>query len=76
MPIVTLLGMQIGKMFYSVVVVETVFAWPGFGQFMTHSLLRGDMNAVMGCVLVVGLVFITLNLIADTLYHVFDPRIR
>jgi len=53
-----------------------VFAWPGFGQYLTSSLLLGDMNAVMGCVLVVGLVFVTLNLLTDALYQVFDPRTR
>lgn len=74
--LLTIVALAYGTLLEGAVLIETVFAWPGFGQFMTHSLLRGDMNAVMGCVLVVGLVFITLNLIADTLYHVFDPRIR
>jgi peptide/nickel transport system permease protein len=58
------------------VLIETVFAWPGFGQYLTSSLLLGDMNAVMGCVLVVGVIFITLNLLSDALYQVFDPRTR
>ena len=56
--------------------IETVFAWPGFGQYLTSSLLLGDMNAVMGSVLVIGLIFIGLNLLSDALYRVFDPRTR
>ena len=56
--------------------IETVFAWPGFGSYLTSSLLLGDMNAVMGCVLLIGLIFVALNLLADALYQVFDPRTR
>ena len=51
-------------------------AWPGFGSYLTSSLLLGDMNAVMGSVLIVGIVFIALNLLSDALYQVFDPRTR
>ena len=58
------------------VLIETVFAWPGFGQYLTSGLLMGDMNVVMTCVLIVGVIFITLNLLSDLLYSVFDPRTR
>ena len=54
--------------------IETVFSWPGFGSYLTGSLLLGDMNAVMGCVLLVGVIFVMLNLLSDMLYHIFDPR--
>jgi peptide/nickel transport system permease protein len=53
-----------------------VFAWPRFGRYLTTALLRADMNAVMGCTLVVGLIFIGLNLLSDLFYRVFDPRTR
>ncbi|NEK65805.1 MAG: ABC transporter permease subunit, partial [Xanthomonas perforans] len=52
----------------------TVFGWPGFGQYLTSSLLLGDMAAVMGSVLVVGVIFVSINLVTDALYRVFDPR--
>ncbi|MBN0415983.1 ABC transporter permease subunit, partial [Pseudomonas aeruginosa] len=55
---------------------ETVFSWPGFGSYLTGSLLLGDMNAVMGCVLLVGVIFVMLNLLSDMLYQFFDPRTK
>lgn len=58
------------------VLTETVFAWPGFGRYLTAGLLAGDMNAVLACVLIVGVIFIGLNLLTDRLYRVLDPRTR
>ena len=55
---------------------ETVFAWPGFGQYLTSGLMNSDMNAVLGCVLLVGVTFVSLNLLADALYRILDPRTR
>ena len=56
--------------------IETVFSWPGFGQYITNNMQIGDMNAVMTCVLLVGVIFIGLNLLSDALYKIFDPRTR
>jgi peptide/nickel transport system permease protein len=53
-----------------------VFAWPGLGFYITNSLLNADMNAVLGGTVVVGCVFIGLNLFSDVLYRVLDPRAR
>jgi peptide/nickel transport system permease protein len=58
------------------VLTETVFAWPGIGRYITNSLLNADMNAVLGGTLVVGAVFIGLNLLSDMLYRLLDPRAR
>ncbi|APW38921.1 ABC transporter permease [Rhodoferax koreense] len=74
--LLTIIALAYGGLLEGAVLIETVFAWPGFGQYLTSSLLLGDMNAVMGCVLVVGVIFITLNLLSDALYRVFDPRTR
>ena len=74
--LVTIVALAYGALLEGAVLVETVFAWPGFGSYLTSNLLIGDMNAVMTCVLIVGLIFITLNLISDILYRVFDPRTR
>ena len=74
--LLTIVALAYGSLLEGAVLIESVFAWPGFGQYLTSSLLLGDMNAVMGCVLVVGLVFVTLNLITDALYQVLDPRTR
>ncbi len=74
--LLTIVALAYGGLLEGAVLIETVFAWPGFGQYLTNSLLLGDMNAVMGCVLVVGLIFVSLNLLSDALYQVFDPRMR
>jgi peptide/nickel transport system permease protein len=58
------------------VLTETVFAWPGLGMYITSSLLSADMNAVLGGTVVVGSVFIGLNLLSDLLYRAADPRAR
>ena len=74
--LLTIVALAYGGLLEGAVLIETVFAWPGFGQYLTSSLLLGDMNAVMGSVLVIGLIFIGLNLLSDALYRVFDPRTR
>lgn len=74
--LVTIIALAYGSLLEGAVLIETVFAWPGFGQYLTSNLLIGDMNAVMTCVLIVGVIFIGLNLLSDILYRVFDPRTR
>ena len=74
--LVTIVALAYGSLLEGAVLIETVFAWPGFGQYLTNNMLIGDMNAVMTCVLIVGVIFITLNLISDMLYRIFDPRTR
>lgn len=58
------------------VLIETVFAWPGLGQYLTTALFFADMNAVLGSVLVIGLISIAMNLLADIAYRFVDPRTR
>ncbi|ODT81971.1 MAG: peptide ABC transporter permease [Pelagibacterium sp. SCN 64-44] len=72
--LLTVVALTYGSMLEGALLIETIFAWPGFGQYLTNNLLLGDMNAIMVCVLLVGVIFITLNLIADFLYTIFDPR--
>lgn len=74
--LLTIVALTYGGLLEGAVLIETVFGWPGFGQYLTSSLLLGDMNGVMGSVLVVGIVFVALNLLSDALYQVFDPRTR
>ena len=75
-PIVTLLGLQFAQLLGGAVVTETIFAWPGIGMYLTNSLQNADMNAVLGGTIVIGAVFIGLNLFADLLYRLLDPRTR
>ena len=58
------------------VLTETVFAWPGLGLYLTNSLQVADMNAVLGGTLLIGAIFIGLNLLSDLLYTLLDPRVR
>ena len=58
------------------VLTETVFAWPGIGRYITTALLSADMNAVLGGTIVVGTVYIGMNLFSDLLYRIVDPRAR
>lgn len=72
----TVIALAYAFLLEGAVLTETVFAWPGFGRYLTAGLLAGDMNATLACVLIVGVIFIALNLLADLLYRVLDPRTR
>lgn len=74
--VVTVVALAYAFLLEGAVLTETVFAWPGFGRYLTNALLAGDMNAVVGCTLVIGVIFVGLNLLSDLLYRVFDPRTR
>lgn len=75
-PLVTVLALTFAGLLEGAVLTETIFAWPGLGQYLTVSLLNADMNAVLGATLVVGLIYVALNLLADLLYRLLDPRVR
>lgn len=75
-PLVTVVALSYAKLLEGSVLTETVFAWPGLGQYVTNSLFNADMNAVLGGTIVIGLVFIALNLFSDLLYRLLDPRTR
>ncbi|MGO4126005.1 ABC transporter permease [Inquilinus sp. YAF38] len=74
--VVTVVALSYAFLLEGAVLTETVFAWPGFGRYLTNTLLAGDMNAVVGCTLLIGMIFVTLNLVCDLLYRIFDPRTR
>jgi peptide/nickel transport system permease protein len=75
-PIVTVVGVQAGYLLGGAVLTETVFAWPGVGTLMVQGILARDVPLVQGCVLVVALSFVVVNLAVDLLYAWVDPRIR
>ena len=75
-PIVTVIGVQAGYLLGGAVLTETVFAWPGVGTLMVQGILARDIPLVQGCVLVVALTFVLVNLTVDLLYAFLDPRIR
>jgi peptide/nickel transport system permease protein len=75
-PLLTVIALSYAGLLEGAVLTETVFAWPGLGQYITNSLLNADMNAVLGGTIVVGVVYIGLNMLSDLLYRVLDPRAR
>ncbi len=75
-PLVTVIALSYANLLEGSVLTETVFAWPGLGQYLTNSLQNADMNAVLGSTIVVGVVFVGLNLFSDLLYRLLDPRVR
>ncbi len=75
-PLITVIGLSYASLLEGAVLTETVFAWPGLGQYITRALFNSDMNAVLGGTVLIGTVFICVNLFCDFLYKVFDPRLR
>ena len=75
-PLVTVVALSYAGLLEGSVLTETVFSWPGLGLYITNSLQNADMNAVLGGTIVVGSVFIGLNLVSDLLYKWLDPRTR
>lgn len=75
-PIVTLLGLQLGGLLTGAVITETIFAWPGVGRLLIQSIGFRDYPMVQGCILLIAVMYVSLNLLADLLYGILDPRIR
>jgi peptide/nickel transport system permease protein len=74
--LITVIGLSYAGLLEGSVMIETVFSWPGIGNYLTTALLNADMNAVLGATLVIGAVFITINKGSDLLYRLLDPRAR
>lgn len=74
--LVTVLALTYAGLLEGAVVTENVFSWPGLGQYLTTSLMNADMNPVVGATLLVGTVYVLLNLCADILYRLWDPRVK
>ncbi len=74
--LITIIGLTYASLLEGSVLTETVFAWPGIGQYITASLFKNDMNAVIGGTIVVGVCFVGINMLSDLLYRMVDPRAR
>jgi peptide/nickel transport system permease protein len=75
-PLITTIALSYAYLLEGAVLTETVFAWPGLGLYITQSLFSADLTAVLGATIVIGLVFIGLNLLSDVLYTLVDPRAK
>lgn len=75
-PIVTVIGLQMGALLGGAVLTETVFSWPGIGSYVVEGILVSDYPRVQGAVLLIGTVFVLVNLLVDVVYSIIDPRIQ
>ena len=75
-PVVTLVGLQFGAVLTGAVITETIFAWPGIGRLLIQSIGFRDYPLVQGCILLIALTYVGVNLLTDVIYGVLDPRIR
>jgi peptide/nickel transport system permease protein len=76
LPVVTVLGLNLGLLLGGAVLTETIFSWPGLGRYVVDSLMARDYAAVQGCILVFAALMAVINLIVDLVYVLLDPRIR
>ena len=75
-PIVTVLGLQFGAVLTGAVITETIFAWPGVGRLLIQSINFRDYPMVQGCILLIAVTYVAMNLLTDLVYGLLDPRIR
>ena len=76
LPVVTLLGLQLGALLAGAVITETVFSWPGIGLLTIESIQSRDYPVVQACVLFISVLYVVVNLLTDLVYAWIDPRIR
>ena len=74
--VITLVTLQFGAVLTGAVITETIFAWPGIGRLLIQSIGFRDYPLVQGCILLIAVTYVAVNLVADVLYGVVDPRIR
>jgi ABC-type dipeptide/oligopeptide/nickel transport system permease component len=75
-PLLTIIALQFGAVLTGAVITETIFAWPGIGRLLIQSIGFRDYPMVQGCILLIAVTYVTVNLVTDLLYGVLDPRIR
>ena len=75
-PVVTIIGLQLGAVLTGTIITETIFAWPGVGRLLIQAINFRDYPLVQGCILLIAFTYVTVNLATDLVYGVLDPRIR
>jgi peptide/nickel transport system permease protein len=76
LPVITLLGLQVGALLGGAVITETVFSWPGIGSLLVESIQKRDYPVVQACVLLISFTYVVVNTLTDLVYGWLDPRIR
>jgi peptide/nickel transport system permease protein len=74
-PIVTVIGLQTGRLLGGAVLTETIFAWPGVGRYIFEAISSRDYPVIQSGILVIAFIFVIINLLVDILYAAIDPRI-
>ena len=75
-PVITILGLQFGTLLAGTIVTETIFSWPGIGRLTVQAISSRDYPLLQGCILVISLSYVLVNLLTDLLYSFIDPRVR
>lgn len=75
-PVITVIGLQVGVLFAGAILTETIFSWPGIGKWMVDSIFRRDYTSVQGGLLLIAVIIMVVNLLVDLLYGLINPRIR
>jgi len=75
-PIITILGLQFGTLLAGTIVTETIFSWPGIGRLTVQAISARDYPLLQGCILVIALSYVLVNLLTDAIYSIVDPRVR
>ncbi len=76
LPIITIVGLQMGSLLAGTVITETIFSWDGIGRLLVESIEKRDYPVTQACVLIVALSYVLVNLVTDILYRLADPRVR
>ena len=74
-PVVTVIGLQVGLLFSGAILTETIFAWPGVGRYVLEAIGKRDLPAIQGSILFLSLIFVVVNLLTDIAYAKADPRV-
>jgi peptide/nickel transport system permease protein len=75
-PVITIIGLQLGSVLTGTIITETIFSWPGVGRLLIQAINFRDYPLVQGCILLIAVTYVTMNLIVDAAYAWLDPRIR
>jgi dipeptide transport system permease protein len=75
-PVITVIGLQVGVLFAGAILTETIFSWPGIGKWMVDSIFRRDYPSVQGGLLLIAVIIMIVNLVVDLMYGLINPRIR
>jgi ABC-type dipeptide/oligopeptide/nickel transport system permease component len=75
-PVLTVMGLQLGNLLAGAIIIETIFSWPGLGQLLFQAISARDYPLVQGCILTISLTYVVVNRVTDVVYSIIDPRIR